>query len=887
MSKLLGGALALLMLAAAIPAGVAAAPEPSAKTRSADWTETLAARRGTTTRALLDVPLHSAHDHRGADTTETATPSVTYTSPVDQAPHEFGAVGAHWKAVVPEGASVEVSVRTSVDGLTWSPWRLTDADHGDPDRDRDGRAFGALVIGDGLRFAQYRVTTFPSGEGAWPLVRDVTLTYIDASGGPTGDQAQRTAVARTSTLGDSTPPIISRAEWGADESLRFDADGEEKWGREYLPVTQAVIHSTVTQNHPSNPAAVVRSIYYYHAITRDWGDVGYSYMIDEQGRIYEGRAGGKNVVAGHGRCYNPGTIGIAALGWYGPAYGGTPAGIYPPAALVSSLKQLLSWQFDMHGIDPFGRGVYTRRSVQPLADIRNIGAHYDLSNSTWPCGNTHVDPGKYLYDRFPEIRQAVADALGYRPTPNPVVESVRFWPTNLYTTDTLRVDVTIRNDGTGVMDTQGPHPSTSYLESQTYLSSGFPKVTGKYRILVDQSNDPTGQVSPYRFGLGTPLVAGERRTVSGFVTLERGGTGTWWAGLNRENVNTPVARMGDTTVVVTPRPTLVSASPSPHLLSPNGDGRQDTALWQARFSETVAWQLDIKNPQGAVVRSVRGQGASAAVTWDGKDSLSMRVADGAYTYALAFKNATGAPGLPHGGTFVVDTVAPGVGAPAVNGHGPKWLAFTASESIAYGAVIVDAGGVVVATYPTRTASAGKQALSWDGLRADGTVAPEGAYRWRLFVRDLASNRTAPYPIEISFRTPPTTVTVDNGGTAFTASSAWATSAYPTPYGADYRSRLADGSAADPATWRATLAGGTYDVYVWYTPGTNRSLAGHYTISTSAGPEVVTVDQRTGGNAFALIARVTVTGGENTVTLTAPNGSSGYVIADAVQLVRVR
>jgi hypothetical protein len=125
------------------------------------------------------------------------------------------------------------------------------------------------------------------------------------------------------------PKYISRSEWGADESLRvwksrnpfkrfikkwFQAEAEQvpadyrpklitnknKAGEPlYWPISESpkvakfVIHHTGEYvKHTRRPSEIMRSIYNYHTITRGWGDIGYNYVIDKQGNIYEGRAGG-------------------------------------------------------------------------------------------------------------------------------------------------------------------------------------------------------------------------------------------------------------------------------------------------------------------------------------------------------------------------------------------------------------------------------------------------------------------------------------------------------------------------------------------------------------------------------------------------------------------
>jgi hypothetical protein len=64
----------------------------------------------------------------------------------------------------------------------------------------------------------------------------------------------------------------------------------------------------VTQNQKADPAATMRAIYYYHAVTQGWGDIGYNFLVDWHGNVYEGRYGGTNVVGGHSLQYNYGSL---------------------------------------------------------------------------------------------------------------------------------------------------------------------------------------------------------------------------------------------------------------------------------------------------------------------------------------------------------------------------------------------------------------------------------------------------------------------------------------------------------------------------------------------------------------------------------------------------
>src|SRR5204862_5299927 len=115
------------------------------------------------------------------------------------------------------------------------------------------------------------------------------------------------SVAMAAPVGASK--IMTRADWGADETLM-------KWTPKYVPWQKVLLHHTVTDDGGSNVAASIRAIYYFHAVSRGWGDIGYNFIVDKFGNIWTGRQGGDNVVAGHAYGWNDGTIGVASLGDY-------------------------------------------------------------------------------------------------------------------------------------------------------------------------------------------------------------------------------------------------------------------------------------------------------------------------------------------------------------------------------------------------------------------------------------------------------------------------------------------------------------------------------------------------------------------------------------------
>lgn len=294
-----------------------------------------------------------------------------YTSPILDADFPFIAVGAKWEARLPEGASLEIQLRSGADKKTWSDWVKVPLS--------DVRPYeGSVTYGDLLflrgRFLNYRLIFATASPDQLPRLEGLTLVYIDSRSGPTVMQA-RAATLQTATEGQLL--IIPRSAWGADESLMF-------WPPEHRPVRKLIIHHTATSNYDLDPAATVRAIYYYHAVTLGWGDIGYNYLIDQQGNIYDGRYGGEGVAAGHAERYNWGSIGVALLGDYDVAA--------VPAPARSALVELLAWKGNRHFIDPLGSDYFIDH------EFPNIVGHRELLPTT--C------PGGYLQAWLPQVRQA-------------------------------------------------------------------------------------------------------------------------------------------------------------------------------------------------------------------------------------------------------------------------------------------------------------------------------------------------------------------------------------------------------------------------------------------------------------------------------------------------
>ncbi|MER6918481.1 peptidoglycan recognition protein family protein [Streptomyces spiralis] len=229
----------------------------------------------------------------------------------------------------------------------------------------------------------------------------VRSTAMDTVNGPSKE------VAAASTVGQfAGVEYITRAGWGADESLRFKADGTENSPQTYYPAQTLTVHHTAGANGDPDPAATIRAYYYLHAIVNDWGDIGYHFLIDESGRIYEGRysgtdgipahdASGKMVTAFHTSGYNSGNLGIALLGTFTDQS--------PTAAARRSLTQLLAGLSAYHNLNPQAAVTFVNPVNGVTKDVQMISGHRD-----WLATEC---PGTTLYTDLPALRADVAANL--------------------------------------------------------------------------------------------------------------------------------------------------------------------------------------------------------------------------------------------------------------------------------------------------------------------------------------------------------------------------------------------------------------------------------------------------------------------------------------------
>ena len=293
-------------------------------------------------------------------------------------------VGVTWpKGAVSAGGQFQIR---TLSGATWSQWQQLNVIDGG----RDGTATAGTdpyVVTGASKYEVRSLTT----QATAPVA--ATVQAIDP-GTSSADSVQQTPGGASAAT--AKPTIYTRA-WTADESLM-------QWDPSYGKISVGFVHHTDTSNDytPDQVPGIIRGIYAYHAQTLGWGDIGYNFLVDRFGRIWEGRYGGmdKPVIGGQVYNYNQVSTGVSAIGTF------TSAAV--PQAMTDALKRILAWKLSLAGIPVTGASpVQAPNGV----NIQRISGHRDVGGTT--C------PGDSMYARLPEIRAGAAAIMAAAPAPPP------------------------------------------------------------------------------------------------------------------------------------------------------------------------------------------------------------------------------------------------------------------------------------------------------------------------------------------------------------------------------------------------------------------------------------------------------------------------------------
>lgn len=451
-----------------------------------------------------------------------------------KADFQFNAVAPHWKEDHVEAEGRKVELRTSINNKDWSPWLEIEAVGPLRDNDpRPERMFSETPLLSDGKYFQYRVSlsrdsvTAPS-----PEIYDMKVSQIDSRqskisalkekvgkilGGPTAYAAQQ------------HPRIITRSEWGSPDPYGNLYKGTNRhWPATYQPVKQVFIHHTVTANYERDPSAAVRAIWDFHANTRGYGDIGYNYLVDHHGNIYQGRLGGDNVVAGHVLGYNRGSLGVSMLGCFDSANqtcknlngGTTPP---PNNKVMEGLASLLSYKTTSFEINPYGSNNFCDSGGTNCLNIPTITGHRSANLTT--C------PGDLTLARLQDIRNATVakNAGGWTYS----AKQLDYGATDLSTSSSRSVTLRFKNTGRVSWSntsnqlslyTMEPPGRASVFRDSSWLSSSKPAIlnessvapggTGSFTFVIRRPN-----LAPGYYQEGVTLITNNGITPGSFYSF--------------------------------------------------------------------------------------------------------------------------------------------------------------------------------------------------------------------------------------------------------------------------------------------------------------------------------------------------------------------------------
>jgi hypothetical protein len=292
-----------------------------------------------------------------------------------RAPRPFSLVGLRWSG----RGEPEVRVRVRRAEGRWSRWIELDShaehrpDAGSGEHSAPG-ASAPLWVGR-ADWVQYRLSRRVGG---------MRLHFVSVRGRPRARAAQ-----------EPQPEIVPRADWGASQCPPRQAP-------DYGTVKAAYVHHTVSLNDysPEEAPGIVLAICRYHRNSNGWNDIGYNFLVDRYGVVYEGRAGGidQAVVGAQAQGFNSQTTGIASIGDH--------SSLQETPEALAAMARLIRWKLPVHGAPTSGTvtlvsagGPTNRYPAGARVSVERVLGHRD-TNST-AC------PGDALYDQLPELRAMV------------------------------------------------------------------------------------------------------------------------------------------------------------------------------------------------------------------------------------------------------------------------------------------------------------------------------------------------------------------------------------------------------------------------------------------------------------------------------------------------
>ena len=303
----------------------------------------------------------------------------------------FSLVGFSWRGRTPD---LEVRARGR-DGR-WTRWSEVPTGLGDGPDGRRIRSSAPVWTGPSDRL-QYRLHERP---------RRLRVKFVRVRGKVAPRRRNRFSAAGTS----GAPPIVPRSSWDPSGQCRPRSEPE------YGQVKVAFVHHTVTLNEysPEEAAGIVLAICRYHRNSNGWNDIGYNFLVDKYGTLYEGRAGGvdRPVMGAQTQGFNSQSTGISNIGSH--------EDVPQTDAALQAMAALIRWKLPLEGAATSGRvtvtsagGASSRYPAGRSVSMDRVSGHRD--------GNHTACPGAALYAQLPTLRSMVAGEIGPSTTPDGAV----------------------------------------------------------------------------------------------------------------------------------------------------------------------------------------------------------------------------------------------------------------------------------------------------------------------------------------------------------------------------------------------------------------------------------------------------------------------------------
>lgn len=353
-------------------------------------------------------------------------------STLDSSADRVSVVGVSWK-----GENPNPEVRSLKDGK-WSSWEKLEAEDDGPDANSaegkqaaEAEASSEAIPVAGAEKIQVRSASKTADTSNMQVkttsteVTDsddkVAAEHTNTSGTDnltkSGTNEEGSFLKATAQSASTNVPgfgnIVTRKQWGANEKLVRCKTDQTNY------VKGIYLHHTSGSNSysRSQAPAIIRSYLAFHTQDRKWCDIGYNFLVDKYGTVYEGRAGSidKAITGAHASGFNSGTLGISVLG----TYNGAP----PSKSALSSVKRVIAWKAKQYGFDPTGKmtltsggGSTSKYQKGKKVTLNVISGHKDTSYTD--C------PGTSYYKKLPTIRKEVKAMLKSAPKTYPTTGAI-------------------------------------------------------------------------------------------------------------------------------------------------------------------------------------------------------------------------------------------------------------------------------------------------------------------------------------------------------------------------------------------------------------------------------------------------------------------------------